>query len=112
MFYFKVQYWRTDEKTDTFSEYEVLVEKNEALDVSSNDQTILTQVLVKRLYPYSKMAVQVRVINNFYVGPPSELVVFQTYEGGLLSSFIFKKAMPFSILLSNDLIFTLINEMK
>jgi hypothetical protein len=87
---FKVQYWRTDAKTSSFYEHEVLVENIKPPSFLKNGQTILTEVVVHKLYPYSNMTLQVRVINNYYAGPPSQQAFFQTFEGGWHLSLISK----------------------
>jgi hypothetical protein len=38
--------------------------------------------MLKNLSPYSNMQVQICVINNFFVGPPSDAKAFNTFEGG------------------------------
>ena len=38
--------------------------------------------LLKNLPPYSDIVVQIRVLNKYYVGPPSDQVFFRTMEAG------------------------------
>ena len=43
---------------------------------------IPSSYFLKNLSPYSNMQVQICVINNFFVGPPSDAKAFNTFEGG------------------------------
>ncbi|XP_053377486.1 neuroglian-like isoform X2 [Mercenaria mercenaria] len=78
---FKVQYWQTDKKLSSFYETEVLIADIMLANNSPKDQKILSENVLYKLSPYSSMQVQIRVINNYYAGPPSEPVSFKTLEG-------------------------------
>ncbi|XP_045166223.2 neuroglian-like isoform X1 [Mercenaria mercenaria] len=78
---FRIQYWRTNEKVSTFREVEVPLAEVMPKDPPPSGMMIPSSYLLKNLSPYSNMQVQICVINNFFVGPPSDAKGFNTFEG-------------------------------
>lgn len=90
-YFLQIQYWRTSNKLTSFSEANVFMEHIIPQDSSLNGQSIESEFRLSNLYPYSSMEVQVRVMNNYYVGPASDLDSFTTLEGGLFLPFTDKR---------------------
>lgn len=85
---FQIQYWRTDEKVSTFREVEVPLKEVMPKDPPPSGMKIRSSYKLENLSPYSNMQVQVCVINNFFVGAPSDPRGFSTFEGGTNTSFV------------------------
>ena len=72
----QIQHWRNNEKLATFREVNVPVETIIKPDSSTAKYTLTN------LSPFSNMQLQICVMNNYYVGPPSDAIGFNTVEGG------------------------------
>ncbi|KAH3827853.1 neuroglian-like isoform X2 [Dreissena polymorpha] len=78
---FRIGFWRAEEKASTFTEVEVPYREVLPKEVPSGTLTVKSSYLLKGLTPYSTMQLQICLANNFYVGPPSPHIAFQTFEG-------------------------------
>jgi len=78
----QVQYWRANEKENTFREVEVDYYEVLPRVIPSGDTMLTATYALKSLSPYSNTQLQICVMNNFYVGRPSDAISFQTEEGG------------------------------
>ncbi|KAH3827857.1 hypothetical protein DPMN_129800 [Dreissena polymorpha] len=78
---FRIGFWRAEEKASTFIEVEVPYREVLPKEVPSGTLTVKSSYLLTGLTPYSTIQLQIRLANNFYVGPPSPHIVFQTFEG-------------------------------
>ena len=65
-----------------------------ACSLLSNEHRLLPQTgsiikyTIKRLPPDNEVIVQVRVLNKYYAGPPSNQIIFKTKEGGKSFNFL------------------------
>ncbi|XP_064605046.1 neuroglian-like isoform X2 [Liolophura sinensis] len=76
---YRIQYWKQNEKMVTFREQPVPHSSwNSSRDFCRPGKAC---VELTNLFPYSFIEAQVVVMNNFYIGPPSPAIVFQTSEG-------------------------------
>ena len=80
-----MQYWRANEKLATFREVEVPISTLLIPTVNNRRKKrapVEATFNVTNLTPFSNMQIQICVMNNYYVGPPSDVVSFNTLEGG------------------------------
>ncbi|XP_046363410.2 neuroglian-like isoform X3 [Haliotis rufescens] len=73
---FKVQMWRRNLRETTMREWDITREEVEANRIGN--QIFAT---VDYLLPYTYLEARVAVMNNYYVGRPSDIVQFRTDEG-------------------------------
>ncbi|XP_053377718.1 uncharacterized protein LOC123530345 [Mercenaria mercenaria] len=94
---FRIQYWRTNEKLSTFREVDVPVTEVMSRQVQPPGTLISSTYLLKNLSQYSNMQIQVRVFNNFHVGPPSGTIDFYTFGGVNRPPKIYKQSAHYDI---------------
>lgn len=67
----------------TFREEEIPLKDAVPADLPTGGGFITTTYELKNLSPHSNMVLRICVINNFFVGPPSDQSAFTTADGGM-----------------------------
>ncbi|ESP02510.1 hypothetical protein LOTGIDRAFT_138283 [Lottia gigantea] len=73
---FKIQYWQENFKEYTIREYDVTAEES-----LKHAQGNTITAVVKNLLPFTQLQMRISVMNNFYVGRPTDVISFQTGPG-------------------------------
>ncbi|KAL3853061.1 hypothetical protein ACJMK2_016641 [Sinanodonta woodiana] len=78
---FKISFWVVNEKVSTFREVDVLVDEiiQPGQRLKRSTQTAI--YTLENLPAFNQIECTISVMNNFYVGPPSEIVTIRTAEG-------------------------------
>ncbi len=97
----QIQFWRTQEGPDSLREVDYIQnivkqyprprmkrqanynyenEYDEDLEEEEDEEDQMEIYTLENLPAFSEIAVQIRVLNKYYVGPPSEVVYFKTQE--------------------------------
>ena len=81
----QIQFWRTDDEPESLREVDMIINQvkqypRPRMKRQTNEERV--RYLLKNLPPYSEIAVQIRVLNKYYVGPPSTPIYFRTLEAG------------------------------
>ena len=84
IFALQIQFWRDDDGPESMREVDYIINqvKQYPRPRMKRQADDLVRYTLKNLPPYSDIIVQIRVLNKYYVGPPSNQVIFKTMEAG------------------------------